>query len=39
MHIEREISKKNFIFVLECEKDQKKTLKYASFRRIFIFQV
>ena len=31
--------KKNFIFVLECEKDQKNTLKYALFSRIFIFRV
>ena len=39
MHIEREMSKKSLIFMLECAKDQKNALKYASFSRIFIFRV
>ena len=39
MHNVSQVNKKNIIFMLECEKDQKNTLKYASFSRIFIFRV
>ena len=39
MHNVSQVNKNNIIFMLECEKDQKNTLKYASFSRIFIFRV